>query len=657
MAEVYDVDEGAPVPAEAPAAGGAPAGAPAGGAEGAPADAPPKTPGRKAAKRKRAEERAAAKAVAATAAAEAILADILRPSDSESDGGNGGGGDSSDGSSGSSAAVRRRLRRQRQQQSGSPSGAAAAGRRGDDSDGDGAYGPLRYTAAPGGDAYLDALMTETPAEEGRAAAAVATALAAARKAMAGDAAAVGDAPGEEGGASAGGGGRVPSTKRRRVALPDLGEFLSLDTDEPADAAGVAAAAATAADAVTSSPPLSGSRRARRAAAAAAAADTAAAASTIANVEAPIDVDNPDWEDGELPSDGVSAAAAAAALADDDPWDDSTMPPWITDRDGADAVAYARSPTVSLHYEVLQFANFMAPTTAEEAAREALVATLRRVIGQLWPSAKVELFGSYATRLYLPTSDVDVCVMGAPEDARGRDMLETVASALRRVPGLVRTLRVIRARVPLVKLTDAASGVACDISFNQPNGPTNVPVIRRYLHAYPALHPLLLVVKAFLHQRGLNEVFSGGLGSYSVLLLVVSHLQTLRFNFPSGAADLGDALVTFFTLYGRLFNVAFASIAVGDTPAPGYRVKSRRWAPADGDTLRYSLEDPNDRGNELGRNSYAAARIRKVFAAAAAALGGWRRTGATAEHPTPLSTILFADPQMVKRREVVRLDRE
>lgn len=313
--------------------------------------------------------------------------------------------------------------------------------------------------------------------------------------------------------------------------------------------------------------------------------------------------------------------------------------------------------MSLHYEVLQFANFMAPTAAEEAAREALVATLRRVIGRLWPTASVQLFGSYATRLYLPTSDVDVCVLGAPEDGGGRDMLETVAAALRRVPGLVRTLRVIRARVPLVKLTDAASGVACDISFNQPNGPTNVPVIRRYLHAYPALHPLLLVIKAFLHQRGLNEVFTGGLGSYSVLLLVVSHLQTLRFNFPAGAADLGDALLTFFTLYGRLFNVAFASIAVGDSPEPGYRVKSRRWAPADGDTLRYSVEDPGDRENELGRNSYAAARIRKVFASAATALGGWRRTGATADHPTPLSTILFADPQMVRRREVVRRDRE
>ena len=272
---------------------------------------------------------------------------------------------------------------------------------------------------------------------------------------------------------------------------------------------------------------------------------------------------------------------------------------------------------------------------------------------------MELFGSYSTGLYLPTSDVGVCVRGAPDGdgGGGGNMLETVASALLRVPGLVQTLRVIRSRMPLVMLTDAASGVACDISFNQPNGPTNVPVIRRYLHSYPALHPLLLVVKAFLHQRGLTEVFTGGLGSTRCLCWWCPTWRRCLSISPPARRTWAALLQPFLTLYGRLFNVAFASIAVDDSPTPKYRVKSRRWAPADGDTRRYSVEDPNDEGNELGRDSCAAARISKVFAVAAAALSNWRRTGATAEHPTPLITILYADPQMVTRREVVRRDQE
>ncbi|OSX71174.1 hypothetical protein BU14_0582s0010 [Porphyra umbilicalis] len=235
------------------------------------------------------------------------------------------------------------------------------------------------------------------------------------------------------------------------------------------------------------------------------------------------------------------------------------------------------------------------------------------------------------------------------------MLETVASALLRVPGQVRTLRVIRSRMPLVMLTDAASGVACDISFIQPNGPTNVPVIRRYPHSYPALHPLLLVVKAFLQQRGLNEVFTGGLGSTRCCCwwcptwrrcVSISPPARRTWAAPLQPHPLRPPLQR-----GVCVDRGWRQ------PHTSYRVKSRRWAPADGDTRRYSVKDPNDEGNELGRDSYAAAQIRKVFAVAAAALGNWRRTGATVEHPTPLTTILYADPQMVTRREVVRRDQE
>jgi len=41
---------------------------------------------------------------------------------------------------------------------------------------------------------------------------------------------------------------------------------------------------------------------------------------------------------------------------------------------------------------------------------------------------------------------------------------------------------------------------------------------------PPLRPLLLGAKAVLRESGLNEVFTGGLGSYSLALLVLSHLQ-------------------------------------------------------------------------------------------------------------------------------------
>ena len=45
--------------------------------------------------------------------------------------------------------------------------------------------------------------------------------------------------------------------------------------------------------------------------------------------------------------------------------------------------------------------------------------------------------------------------------------------------------------------------------------------------YPVLPYLVLVLKQFLLQRDLNEVFTGGIGSYSLFLMAVSFLQVRR----------------------------------------------------------------------------------------------------------------------------------
>ncbi len=66
----------------------------------------------------------------------------------------------------------------------------------------------------------------------------------------------------------------------------------------------------------------------------------------------------------------------------------------------------------------------------------------------------------------------------------------------------------------------------DISINQINGIAAGKMINRFLEELPALRAIVLVIKSFLHQRSMNEVFSGGLGSYSIVCLAVSFLQVI-----------------------------------------------------------------------------------------------------------------------------------
>lgn len=82
--------------------------------------------------------------------------------------------------------------------------------------------------------------------------------------------------------------------------------------------------------------------------------------------------------------------------------------------------------------------------------------------------------------------------------------------------------------------------AVDISLNQTNGVKAGRIVNSLLKQLPALQSLVMVVKLFLNQRSLNEVYSGGLGSYAIVCMTVSFLQVrvfIAFVWFSLCADL------------------------------------------------------------------------------------------------------------------------
>ena len=67
----------------------------------------------------------------------------------------------------------------------------------------------------------------------------------------------------------------------------------------------------------------------------------------------------------------------------------------------------------------------------------------------------------------------------------------------------------------------------DISFNSTNGIETAKIVRGFVEN-PKLGDitriLLLLIKQFLVQRYLNEVYTGGLSSYALLCMIVSFLR-------------------------------------------------------------------------------------------------------------------------------------
>ena len=92
--------------------------------------------------------------------------------------------------------------------------------------------------------------------------------------------------------------------------------------------------------------------------------------------------------------------------------------------------------------------------------------------------------------------------------------------------------------------------------------------------YPELRALMLVLKCFLKARQLNETYYGGVSSFLLTMLVVSHLQRQYKKYGKGVeVDLGKHLIDFFELYGTLFNYEDIGISI----RKGYFTKeSRGW---------------------------------------------------------------------------------
>lgn len=330
-----------------------------------------------------------------------------------------------------------------------------------------------------------------------------------------------------------------------------------------------------------------------------------------------------------------------------------LPPWLLDQIYTENILYTADSSVALHFEILEFVRFVSPTQLEIQARKEMFMTIETIAKRLWADCTVESFGSYATGLALPSSDVDICIMNTPEGG-SKDEFEALAEAVRNISEFAKRVQVVNAKVPIVKVISRRTNMNCDVSIGVNDGVKNVPRIKKLVEQYPALRPLLLVVKCFLQQQQLNEVYSGGLGSYTSLLLVVSHLQMLRYNFPRSKANLGAYLHAFFNLYGKLMSFIITGVQVRD--GGRYYEKFQQYPFNWNEIIRFSVEDPNNVTNELGRNGYNAHRVRGAFSNASRSLAEWRRYDGR-KSPTPLGAIINPSLDFLLRRRAVLEDME
>lgn len=291
-------------------------------------------------------------------------------------------------------------------------------------------------------------------------------------------------------------------------------------------------------------------------------------------------------------------------------------PWIVNHDHSKE----REVVDWLTLEIKDFVSYFSPSGAEIEARNKTIRAIREAVQDLWSDADLHVFGSYATDLYLPGSDLDCVVNTKAGNKENRNSLYELAAHLKKAGVATKIEVVANARVPIIKFVEPKSDIHIDVSFERTNGLEAAKLIRGWLKSMPGLRELVLVVKLFLHSRRLNNVHTGGLGGFSIICLVYCFLSMhprIVAKEIDARDNLGVLLIDFFELYGKNFGYDDVAFKIKDNKP--MLLPKRAWrnlqGARGGGSFTLAIQDPGDESNNISRGSFNLKDIKKAFAGA------------------------------------------
>lgn len=319
---------------------------------------------------------------------------------------------------------------------------------------------------------------------------------------------------------------------------------------------------------------------------------------------------------------------------------------------------------------------IAAVATATAAAAAAVATRRDLVFE---------FGSAATTMALPTSDVDLFVRPPHSDAVAPHLydINRLAAALRDEAWITSIQCIDTAIVPVLKLVspcvrasdggEATGGnLKLDISMWRENhlGHSTLQLVLQLSNTWQPLPAMMVVLKQLLTEHGLSNPSTGGLASYGLLLMVVRFLQVYQTRrhraqyLGISYTSLGHLILEFLLMYSPAPIGSFDPSKTGlridepeiDEPemwkgsfvprrtANSSKKNQRRSGPWTHDPLL--LIDPlNDTSNNVGKSCYRINSMLRVFAQAYERLDGVlrRATVTPTETPQPIEALVGNTP--------------
>uniref|UniRef100_A0A7N6C392 polynucleotide adenylyltransferase n=1 Tax=Anabas testudineus TaxID=64144 RepID=A0A7N6C392_ANATE len=164
-------------------------------------------------------------------------------------------------------------------------------------------------------------------------------------------------------------------------------------------------------------------------------------------------------------------------------------------------------------------------------KEVCRAQLQLDIQRVYAGARLYLTGSSMNGLGCRSSDADLCLVlkGKVSFTRRNDPINVLSALQRLFKSLsyVERTQLIRAKVPILRFREKGSDLQFDLNVNNTVGIRNTFLLRSYADADLRIRPMILVVKKWARHHQINDASKGTLSSYTLVLMVLHYLQTLK----------------------------------------------------------------------------------------------------------------------------------
>lgn len=265
--------------------------------------------------------------------------------------------------------------------------------------------------------------------------------------------------------------------------------------------------------------------------------------------------------------------------------------------------------------------------------ESVVTHISSIASACLPGASVVPFGSFASGLAVPSSDVDLvlCYMANGAWWPAADPLELLSQALASERWVQAVQYLPGARVPVIKMTcgivptgaDVSAGVIhVDISLDSGahRGVETAAFVARLCWHLPGLRPLVIVLKALLKERGLNDTYRGGLSSYGLTVMAAAVIKRYELQPPARHPSLGELFLEFMETYAsKTFDTRAKGVRIApEGPLADYNVSKfpemakvgtpEYWVPP----APVIIADPIVPGNNVGSSAFGFKQVQYAF---------------------------------------------